>query len=249
MNGVRADMQMKDHRDAPRRSVPIQAYARAAGVLAVISMVAGGFAEAYVPSRLIASVDAAATVQNLRALDTMFRLGFAGYLVEASCDIALALILYVLLKPVERYLSLMAAFFGLIGTASFAGAELFYFAPTLLLRDVAYLKAFTPEQLNVLALLSLKLFSLGASIFAVFYGAGWALRGYLIYKSEYLPKFLGVLMTIAGLAFVVSSFARVLAPSVRSGWLMVLMMPGFLALAVWLLAKGVDIAKWEEKAG
>ena len=159
-----------------------------------------------------------------------------------------ALILYVLLKPVERYLSLMAAFFGLIGTASFAAAELFYYAPTLLLRDVAYLKAFTPEQLNVLALLSLKLFSLGASIFTVFYGAGWVLRGYLIYKSEYLPKFLGVLMTIAGLAFVVSNFALVLAPSVSSGRLMVLMMPGFLALSAWLLAKGVDGAKWEEKA-
>jgi hypothetical protein len=212
-------------------------------------MVAGAFGEAYVPSKLIASADAAATMQNLRALNPMFRLGFAAYLVEACCDTALVLILYVLLKPVERFMSLMAAFFGLISTASFVTAELFYFAPALLLRDVAYLKAFTPEQLNLLALLSLKLFGLGGLIFAAFYGAAWLIRGYLIYRSGYLPKFLGVLMAIGGLAFVVSNFAAVLAPSLPLDWLMALIMPGFLTLSVWLLAKGVNTAKWEEKAG
>jgi hypothetical protein len=81
----------------------------------------------------------------------------------------------------------------------------------------------------------------------VFYGLGWVLRGYLIFQSGYFPKFLGVLMTIAGLAFIVSNFMEVLAPGYRSDWLLVLMFPGLLSLTVWLLVKGVDLRKWEEK--
>jgi hypothetical protein len=231
---------------AKRPAFPVLAYARAAGVLAIVSLVAGGFGEAYAPGRLISSADAAATVQNLRSLDFIFRLGFAGYLVEAICDVALALMFYALLKPVDRYIALMAAFFGLLGTASFAGAELFYYAPTLVLRDAAYLKAFTSDQLNVLALLSLKLYVLGAAIFSAFYGTAWVLRGYLMFRSEYLPKLLGVLMALAGFAFVTQNFAVVLAPKHPSGWLMLLMLPGFVVMAVWLLVKGVDVAKWEE---
>jgi len=225
----------------------VQTYAKLAGVLALLSFVAGGFGEAYVPMKLVVVSDAARTVENLKSSDVMFRLGFAGYLVEATCDVALALIFYVLLKPVHRYLSLLAAFFGLIGTATFAAAELFYLAPRLILKGGDYLKSFSPDQLNTLVLLSLKLFGLGAAIFTIFYGTAWVLRGYLIFQSTYLPKILGVLMTVAGLGFIVSNFAVVLAPSYGSGWLLLLMMPGFLALTVWLLVKGVDLRKWEEK--
>jgi hypothetical protein len=230
-----------------KRTLSVQTYAKTAGLLALLSLVAGGFGEAYVPSKIIVSNDAIATVENLRASDVMFRLSFAGYLVEACCDLTLALIFYVLLKPVNKYVSLLAAFFGIMGTATFAAAELFYFAPTLLLKGSAYLKSFSLDQLNTLVLLSLKLFGLGAAIFAVFYGVGWVLRGYLMYQSGYFPKFLGILMTVAGLAFIASNFVRVLAPRYPSGWLMFLMMPGLLLLTVWLLVKGVDLPKWEEK--
>jgi Domain of unknown function (DUF4386) len=231
-----------------RTTLTVQMYAKLAGVLALLSFIAGGFGEAYVPSKLIVPSDAAATVQNLRSSDAIFRLGFAGYLLEATCDITLALIFYVLLKPVHRYISLLAAFFGLIGTATFAAAELFYFAPMLVLKGGDHLKSFSPDQLNTLVLLSLKLFELGAAIFTAFYGIGWVLRGYLIFRSGYLPKFIGVLMTLAGLAFILSNFALVLAPSHRSGWLLLLMIPGFLVLTIWLLLKGVDLRKWEERA-
>jgi hypothetical protein len=230
-----------------QRDLPVRTYAKAAGVLVLLSFVAGGFGEAYVPSKLIVPTDAFATVENLKSSDVMFRLSSAGYLVEACCDLTLALIFYVLLKPVHRYVSLFAAFFGLMGTATFAAAELFYFAPTLVLRGGGYLNSFSPDQLNTLALLSLNLFGLGAVIFTVFYGMGWVLRGYLIFQSGYFPKFLGILMTMGGLAFIVSNFVVVLAPGYRSDWLLVLMLPGLLSLAAWLLIKGVDLAKWEEK--
>ena len=222
-------------------------YAKVAAVLILVSFIAGGFGEAYVPGKLIAPTDAATTVANLRASQVLFRLGFAGYLLEACCDITLALVFYVLLRPVHKYVSLLTAFFGLLATATFAASELFYFAPTLILKDDGYLQSFSPDQLNTLALLSLKLFGLGAVLFTVFYGVLWVLRGYLIFRSSYLPKFLGVLMTIAGLTFIFSNFAVVLAPGFRADWLPLPMLLGLLVLAVWLLVKGVNLPKWDAK--
>ena len=100
----------------PERPAPsVQTYARIAGLLFLLSFVAGGFGEFYVPSKLIVSGDAAATAKNINASISLFRMSFAGYLVEAVCDIALAWILYVLLRPVRRDLALLAAFFGLVG--------------------------------------------------------------------------------------------------------------------------------------
>ena len=234
---------------AETRGRSVQAYARIAGVLFVLSIVAGGFGEAYVPSRLIVSGDATATAQNIKASDSLFRLGFAGYLVEAVCDIALGLTLYALLRPVHKDLSLLAAFFGLVGTALYGVAELFYFAARPILGGAGYLKTFSPDQLNTLALLSLKMFGYGASLFTVFYGVAWVLRGYLIFRSGYLPRVLGVLMTLGGFGFIGRNFALVLAPAYASRSLLLLMWPVGLSLMVWLLVKGVDVSKWEAKAG
>jgi len=226
----------------------VQTYARIAGVLFLLSFVAGGFGEAYVPSRLMVSDDATATAINIHVLGSLFRWGFAGYLVEATCDIALTLILYVLLRPVSKGLALLAAFFGLVGTAEFAAAEVFYLAPSLILRDAGYLKTFSPDQLNTLALLSLKLFAYGGAMFTVFYGVGWVLRGYLIFRSGYLPRFLGALMTLGGLAFITRNFLLVLTPAYASDSLLLLILPGGLALALWLLIRGVNVQRWKEQA-
>jgi hypothetical protein len=225
----------------------VQKYARIAGVLFLFSLVAGGFGEAYVPSKLIVSGDAAATVANLRNFDFMYRLGFAAFLIESLCDIALALILYALLNPVSKELSLMAAFFGLIGTALFAFAELFYFAPLVIMRGAGYLQTFSPDQLNSLVLLSLKFYGFGGMIFTAYYGMGWIVRAYLMFHSGYLPKFLAVLMAVGGIGFVVRNFLMILAPAYASDVLLMLMFPGGLILTVWLLWKGVDVAKWNAK--
>jgi hypothetical protein len=93
-----------DRRFAKARAASVQRYARTAGVLFLISIVAGAFGEAYVPSRIIVSGDATATAKNIIALGSLFRMGFAGYLAEAVCDVSLALIFYVLLRPVNRIL-------------------------------------------------------------------------------------------------------------------------------------------------
>jgi hypothetical protein len=226
----------------------IQRWARTAAILMLVSMVAGSIGEAWIPSKILVSGDAAATARNIRDLNVLFRIGFATYMVEALCDITLALIFYVLLRPVQRDLALLAAFVGLVGTTLFAVAEMFYFAPTLLMGSGAYLKAFTPEQLDALTQLSLRFYSLGGMLFTAFYGTVWLIRSYLIYRSGYLPRILGVLMALGGLGFVLRNIALVLAPAYVSDVFLMLMAPGGLALAVWLLVKGVDVARWEARA-
>jgi hypothetical protein len=230
------------------RAPSVQTYARLAGVLFLISLVAGGFGEFFVPSKLIVSGDATATAHNIMASNALFRMGFAGYLVEAMCDVALTLILYVLLRPVHRDLALLAAFFRLVGTAVFGFAELFYFAPSLILGGADYLKTFSPDQLNTLALLSLRLYGYGGGIFMVFYGVPSMILGYLIFQSGYLPKLLGILLALSGLGFVTRNFVLVLAPGHASSLLLLPVVLAGLSLTLWLLVKGVDVAKWEESA-
>jgi Domain of unknown function (DUF4386) len=171
-----------------------------------------------------------------------------GYLLEALCDVGLTFAFYELLKPAGRELALLAAFLRIVSTAVFAAAELFYFAPLLILKGAEYLNTFSHDQLNSLGLLSLKLYAYGAIVPTVFYGAAWIILGYLIWRSGYLPRLLGTLMAIAGLGFVIQNFALVLAPAYASQFLALPMMVGAVLLTVWLLAKGVDLRKWQERA-
>jgi hypothetical protein len=224
----------------------IQRYAKVAGVLLLISIVAGGFGEAYAPSRLIVAGDAGATVANIKSLEFIYRLGFATFLIESFADITLALIFYALLKPVNKELSLLAAFFGLTGTALFAFAELFYLAPTLFM-TVGPWKAFSTDQIDELILLSLRFYQFAAIIFSGYYGIAWIVRAYLMFRSDYLPKFLGVLMGIGGIGFLARNFLLILAPAYASPLLLMLLFPGALMLMVWLLVKGVDMPQWNSR--
>jgi hypothetical protein len=229
-------------------AIPIQRYVRLAGVLLLISAIFGGLGEAYVPGRIIVSADAAATAKNIADLHTMFRWGFASYLVEAVCDISLAVLFYLLLRPINNMLALVAAFFGVLSTALYAVAEAFYFAPTVILSGAPYLKTFSPEQLNTFALLSLRLFGRIAGIFLVFYGIATLIRGYLIFRSGYLPKLLGVIVSVAGVGFMWQSLALVLAPGFASSLFMIPMAAAGFALIYWFLVKGVNVARWNEAA-
>ncbi len=232
-----------------RPRVDVSGYARTCGVLVLISLIAGGFGEGYVPSRLIVPGDAAATLGRFRNLDTLLRVGFAGYLVEAVCDVALALIFYVLLRTVRRDLALLAAFFGLVGTAIYAVGELFFFGVSYVAGGAAFMKAFPAGEVGGLALLWLKIFGLCGVLSILFYGIATILRGYLIFRSGFLPAWLGALLMLGGLAFAARTFAFVLAPSWPTGYLLPLMAPGGLALTAWLLVRGVDVEKWEARAG
>ena len=229
--------------------VPIQRYARITAVLLLLSVIFGGIGESYIPGRIIVSGDAAATARNIVEHPLLFRAGFATYLVEGICDIALAAMFYVLLRPVSRPLALISALLGVFSTAMYAMAEAFYFAPSmLLLSDAAYLKAFTPDQLQSLAFLSLRMFNRVASLFLAVYGLATLVRGVLIYRSTYLPRWIGALFVIGGLSFIAATLTTVLAPSYFSNYFLVLMAPGGLALMIWLFVRGVDETRWRAVA-
>lgn len=225
-----------------------QNYARIGGVLFLLSIVAGGFGEFFAPSQIIVPGSATATAHNIAAANLLYRLGFASYLVEALCDLALTLVFFVLLRPVSPSLALLVAFIRIVSTATFAFSELFYFAPTLILSGAEYLKTFSPEQLQTLALLSFRIYGLGAGVFMVFYGVAQILLGYLMFRSDYLPKALGTLLALGGLGFVARSFALVLAPTYASQFLLLPTVLAGVLLTGWLLVRGIDVRQWDARA-
>ena len=229
-----------------------QRYARTCGALYLYIIVAGIFAELFVRSRLIVSTDAVATARNILAHETLFRIGFSGELLHLSFDVGVAMILYVLFRPVDRSIALLAAFMRLACDIVLAVASLSHFAALRLLADAGYLKTFAPEQLQTLALVALKLHGDAYAISLVFFGFACLSLGYLIVRFRFFPKTIGVLMVVAGICYLIDSFAHFLVPTRAGALFSFLFVPMFVAelsLALWLLVKGVDAAKWEEQAG
>jgi hypothetical protein len=231
-----------------RQETSPQVYARLCGALYLYIGVAGMFAEIFVRSKLIDPGDAAVTAANITANEFLFRIGFSGELLHLMFDVMVAALLYVLLRPVNRTIALMAAFFRLVSDVILAVASISHFAALRLLAHADYLATFQPEQLQTLALLALKLHGDGYSISLGFFGFACLTLGYVIYRSTYLPRTVGVLMTIAGASYLLNSFAVFLAPAIAGKLFPFLFGPIVIAemtLALWLLVKGVDVPKWQ----
>ena len=226
--------------------------ARICGVLYLIVIVIGLFGEAFVRGRIIVSGDAAATAANLRAMEPLWRFGIAAELVLLICAISMVVILFVLLRPVSRDLALLAVCFNVVSIAVEAVAALSLVAALFPLGNTAYLTAFTPEQLYAMASLSIRSHSYGFGVALIFFGCECLVLGYLIFKSGYLPKAIGVLMQIAGLCYLTNSFALLLSPSVAKLIFPAILIPAFVgeaSLCLWLLVKGVNVEKWKLRAG
>ncbi len=225
--------------------------ARIGGGLYLIIIVLGLFGEAFVRSRIVVPGDATATAANLRSLEWLWRFGIAAELVLLICAVGLILILFVLLRPVSRELALLAVFFNLMALAVEAVATLNLVAALLPLGNARYLSAFEPEQLYAMASLSVQSHGYGFGVALIFFGCECLLLGYLIFRSGYLPKALGVLMQLAGVSYLTNSFALVLAPAVAERIFPAILVPAFVgeaSLCLWLLVKGVNLAKWQPQA-
>jgi hypothetical protein len=215
-------------------------YARVAGVLVAISLVAGAFGESFVPGKLIVAGDFHETSLRVAASLGLFRAGFLAYMIEAACDLSLTAIFYLLLRPVSRPIALITAFFGLFGTATFAVGEIFYYAAALPQIDAHFAASLSPDARIRFAYLCLKLYGTVFNIFAGFYGIETMLRGYLFYRSGYLSRVLGGLLMLGGAGFVVRNLLVVLAPRYESMLLVIPMFVAMLGVAVWLPLKGID---------
>ena len=218
----------------------VQRYARYAGVAMLLSIVFGGLGEAYLPGKIIVSGDATATATNIVQHPTLFRMVFASYLVEGLCDIALCVFWYIVLKPVDRNVALLGAFMGIVSMVTFAVAESSNFASSLIVKDTAGMSAFTADQRNALALLCTRISSMIASLFLGFYGTATAIRGFLIMRSGYLPKVLGILFIIGGAGFLLNCATYIVAPAYNSAVMLMPMALAGIPTTFWLLFKGVD---------
>lgn len=226
--------------------------ARFAGVCYLITIGAGIFALFFVGNALIVRDDPAATASNILASESLFRLGFAADLIAGAAYVAVTAILYVLLRPVSRTLSLIAAFFSLVGIAIGAVNLVNYAAPLVFLGGTQYLATFTPDQLQALALTFLKLQGRGLNIGLIFFGFYCSLIGLLIFKSTFFPRILGVLMALAGASYLINGFAIILAPAFAAHLIPYIFAPilvGEVSLCLWLIVIGVNVSKWEKKAG
>ena len=228
-----------------------QLYARIGGVLYLIIIVVGLFDEAFVRNRIIVSGDATATAANIRSLESLWRFGIAAEFFLLICAVALTLIFFVLLRPVSRELALLAVFFNLVSLAVEAAVQLYLVGALFPLGNAEYLRAFEPEQLYALASLSVKSHGYGFGVALIFFGCVCLIDGYLIFRSGFLPKAIGVLMQIAGLCYLTNSFALILAPTFANRIFPAILVPAFVgeaSLCLWLLVKGVNVQRWKEQA-
>lgn len=223
-----------------------RALSRMAGIGYLVIIATGIFAEFFVRASLIVPGDAGATAANIGGAQTLFRLGIAAEFIMLASDVALAMLLYVLFRGAGQGWAMLAAFFRLTH-ASVVGVNLLsMFLPLLLLGGAPYLAAFAPEQLHALVLLSLETQSLGYLIGLTFFGFHCLVMGYLVYRSGYVPKVLGVMLVVAGVGYLVDSFGRTLLvdyDAYASLFQMAVFLPAFLgelSFALWLLVKGVE---------
>lgn len=226
-----------------------QRYARIAGVLYLVVIVAGLFAEMFVREPLVVPHQAAATARNILANELRFRLGFAAELVGCLCNVPLALIFYELFKVVSRRVTMLAVFFSLVGTAIESLDLLNHFSALIFLQAVPGLGV-DQAAMQAQAYLALARQSVGFAIALTYFGCFCLSLGHLIFRSGFLPRFIGVLLAVEGVCYLANSFALFLAPEIAPVVFQVLMASAIaeVVLCLWLLIRGVNVARWWERA-
>jgi hypothetical protein len=220
--------------------------ARITGVFYLLTILTGLFAQGFVSGTLVVNGDAAATAANILGHRSFFELGFTVYLIEMACNVAITTLFYELLRPAGRSISLLAAALSLTGCAIKTFSRVFYIAPLFVLGNPHALSAFSQQQLQALALLFLRINEHGAGIGLAFFGFYAILKGYLIIRSTFLPRALGVLSIVCGLGWL-----TFLSPTLGYRlfvYVAPLGLAGAIAVIVWLLVFGVNEERWHEQA-
>lgn len=209
-------------------------YARIAGALYLVIIVAGILGPLLTRELLVVPGDAVATANNIAASPGLWRLGIGLDLVAQLCDVPVMLILFLLLSPVNRPLALLALLFNIIQTSMLVANQVTLVAAQLL----------SPDQ-PALADVALRAYSYGEPIGLVFFGFTCIVEGYLIRHSSYLPWLLGLGMQVAGVAYVTNTVLLLLAPDAASIVVLIPTVVAESALALWLMARGVDVPEFD----
>ena len=223
----------------------IQKTARTTGFLYMLLIPLGVFAMIYVPNTLFVAGDIAATVSNIMANQTLFRVSIMSALITQVVQIFVVLYLYKILKPVNKNHAVLMVVFILVAVPIAMLNELNHFAVLLLLNGTDYLTFFTSDQIQSLVALFLDLRQTGIFIAQIFWGLWLFPMGYLVYKSGFLPKIIGALLIVAVFGYLADSFVFFFIPDFGITFSEFTFL-GELLITFWLLIKGVNVEKWEK---
>jgi hypothetical protein len=220
--------------------------ARIAGAFAFLEALTSGFGQVIVPGMLVVSSNAAATAANILAHGALLRFSILAALIGVACHTIWVFLFYELFKPVNRSICLLAAFFGLLAVAIQVFSSLFQAAPLIIIDAGQSFTSFGVEQVQALIFMLVRFSGRAFNIYLAFFGIWCVLIGYLIFRSTFMPRIIGVLEALAGLCwltFLWPPLGRYLSP-----YNQVLAAPGELSLMLWLLVMGVNAQKWKEQA-
>jgi len=221
--------------------------ARMTGLFILLTICFGIFAQIFVSEKLVDFRDAGATASQILAHKGLFQLGFTIYLIEMACQVTAAVLFYQLLKPVNRTVALLSLFLEVTGCVIKTFARVFYIAPLFVLGRPAALEGLSTEQLHSVALILLNVNDQGAGVALAFFGFSTFLGGWLVFRSTFLPRWLGVLSLVAGvgwLTFLCRPLGDLAFPIVALFGL-----AGAAATIFWLLVFGVNAEKWVQQSG
>ena len=222
-------------------------YARIGGLAYLIIIITGALGELFIRNALVVPGNAAATAHNIAASPLLWRMGIAGDIMMHLFDLVLAMVYYYLFSRVHKNLARLSLFFGLVQTAVLVANKLNLFMPLFFSGNGAYLQAFTPEQLQALSYVAIRAHEYGFSIGLLFFGVSCLLDGYLVFRSGFLPKVLGILLFAAGISYLFNSFVLILWPAGSDIIFPYILAPAFigeLSMSLWLLIKGINLKKF-----
>ncbi len=235
----------------PERFSPLL-LARIAGLAGLLGIAAGAFDIGYVHSIVIVPGNPAATLHNIVAHQTLFRVGYSTHLFELLLNIVGEIISFYLFWRVNVVVAGISLCAGILGMATEAFALLVAYVPLRLAVGGSALGAFSPEQLHALVQFSTQLQPAALLLSWVFYGLDELTGGFLIFRSGFLPRALGVLLGISGACYLTNGFLSFLAPALdaRVGWyLSFACLPGEFLSSLWLATVGLNVAKWRAWSG
>jgi len=218
--------------------------AKIAGFALLIMLIPAIFANFFVFPSLIVPGDAATTANNIMANEGLFRAGIGSWLIVITLDVVTAWALYVLLKQANKSLSLLAAWFRLMHAAIFGITLLNLVFVSVLLSGADYLTVFETGQLHALVSLFLNGYNYGFNIGIFFFSFHLGILGYLVYKSGYIPRILGVLLIVSSFGYLIINAGEILLPNYPEIITLVISVPAFIgefSLMLWLLFKGTKI--------
>jgi len=233
--------------NSKKRTNPIQKTARMSGFLYMLLIPLGVFGMLYVPATLFVAGDVAATANNIMANEALFRFSIVSALLTQVVQIFVVLFLYKVLKPAGKNLAILMVIFILVAVPIAMLNELNQLAVLILLSGTDYLTAFSGEQIQSLVGLFLDLRHNGIFIAQIFWGLWLFPMGYLVFKSNYIPKIIGILLIIACFGYLVDSFIFFFNPDFGVTFSEFTFL-GELLITFWLLIKGVDVEQWEKRA-